>query len=46
MDLPLDVTTDTGTKRMTVTPQGVLVNSKTPPVIDADAWYMKKVIYE
>jgi aminopeptidase N len=46
MDLPLEVTTDAGIKRMTVTPQGVVVTSKTAPVIDADAWYMKKVIYE
>lgn len=46
MDLPIDITTDAGTKRMVVTPKGLIVTSKTPPVVDSDAWYMKKVTYE
>ncbi|GGH06252.1 M1 family metallopeptidase [Mucilaginibacter phyllosphaerae] len=46
MDLPIDITTDAGTKRMLVTPNGIIVPSKTTPVIDADSWYMKKVILE
>jgi len=46
MDLPLDITTDTGTKRMIVTSQGITVTSKTMPLVDTDGWYLKKVIYE
>lgn len=46
MDLPIDITTDAGISRTIVTPKGVMVSSKTTPVIDADAWYMKKVILE
>ncbi|QHS57072.1 M1 family metallopeptidase [Mucilaginibacter sp. 14171R-50] len=46
MDLPVDVTTDTGTKRMTLTKKGITIESKTIPVIDADGWYFKKVILE
>jgi aminopeptidase N len=46
MTLPLDVTTDAGTKRIMVTPQGVTVESKTTPVIDTDGYYLKKVILE
>jgi aminopeptidase N len=45
-DLPVDVTTDTGTKRMTLTPKGITIESKTTPIIDADGWYLKKVILE
>jgi len=46
MDLPLDVTTDTGIQHLTLTAKGLMVNSKTPPVVDADGWYFKKVTYE
>jgi hypothetical protein len=45
-ELPVDVTTDTGTNRMTLTPKGIIVESKTAPVIDKDGWYLKKVILE
>jgi aminopeptidase N len=45
-DLPIDVTTDAGTKRMIVTAKGITVDSKTTPVIDTDGWYLKKVILE
>jgi aminopeptidase N len=45
-ELPVDVTTNTGTKRMTLTPKGITVESKTTPVIDADGWYLKKVVLE
>jgi hypothetical protein len=45
-ELPIDVTTDSGTKRMTVTAKGITVDSKTTPVIDTDGWYLKKVILE
>nr|WP_067059536.1 M1 family metallopeptidase [Mucilaginibacter sp. L294] len=45
-ELPVDVTTDAGTKRMALTPKGITVESKTTPAIDADGWYLKKVILE
>ena len=44
--LPIDVTTDAGTKRMMVDGKGIRVDSKTIPVIDADTYYLKKVIME
>ena len=44
--LPIDITTDAGTKRMMVDSKGVRVDSKTIPVIDADTYYLKKVIME
>jgi hypothetical protein len=46
MDLPLDITTDEGVKRMIIPQQGISISSKKPPVVDADGWYLKKVIYE
>jgi len=46
MALPIDVTTDAGTKRMIVGSQGLTVSSKTPPVIDGDMYYLKKIINE
>jgi len=44
--LPLDVTTDSGTKRMMVDSKGIRVDSKTMPVMDADSYYLKKVTME
>jgi hypothetical protein len=44
--LPIDVTTDTGTKRMTIDSKGLLISSKTLPVIDEDTYYIKKVTIE
>jgi len=44
--LPIDVTTDSGTKRMTIDSKGLLVDSKILPVIDADTYYLKKVTIE
>jgi aminopeptidase N len=44
--LPIDVTTDAGTKRMTIDSKGLLVESKTLPVIDGDSYYIKKVTIE
>jgi len=44
--LPLDVTTDEGTKRMTIDAKGITVVSKTQPVIDADCYYIKKITIE
>ena len=44
--LPIDVTTDSGTKRMTIDSKGLSVSSKTLPVIDEDTYYIKKVTIE
>ncbi|MDB4900850.1 MAG: hypothetical protein JWQ63_131 [Mucilaginibacter sp.] len=44
--LPIDVTTDSGTKRMIIDSKGLLVSSKTLPVIDEDTYYIKKVTIE
>ncbi|MCO5949276.1 M1 family metallopeptidase [Mucilaginibacter flavidus] len=44
--LPIDVTTDAGTKRMIVDAKGIHVDSKTMPVVDADGFYLKKVTME
>jgi aminopeptidase N len=44
--LPLDVTIDSGTKRMAIDSKGLLVSSKTLPVIDADMYYIKKITIE
>jgi aminopeptidase N len=47
MGLPIDITTDKGTTRMSVLPgQGVTVDSKTPPLIDPKGYYLKRVVYE
>jgi len=46
MPLPVDITTDAGTRRVIVDSKGVLVDSKTVPVIDPDTYYLKKVIIE
>jgi len=44
--LPIDVTTDVGTKRMIVGSQGMTVSSKTAPVIDEDMYYLKRITIE
>lgn len=47
MPLPLDITTDAGmTRRMVDSGKGVVVKSKSMPLIDAKVFYLKKVIYE
>jgi aminopeptidase N len=46
MEIPVDVTTDKGTTRMTLPTQGIIIDSKTPPIIDAKGYYLKRVTYE
>jgi aminopeptidase N len=46
MPLPMEVTTDAGTTKMTLSEKGIAVNSKTIPVVDNDAFYIKKVTIE
>lgn len=45
-DIPIDVVTDEGKKRMMLNKKPVNINSKTLPRIDPDYYYLKKVIYE
>jgi aminopeptidase N len=44
--LPMDITTDAGTKKMIIDSKGMIIESKTQPVIDPDMYYLKKVIVE
>ena len=44
--LPIDISTDNGTNRMTIDKKGILITSKTMPLIDAGIFYLKKVILE
>ncbi|ASU34810.1 M1 family metallopeptidase [Mucilaginibacter xinganensis] len=44
--LPIDITTEAGTKRIMVDSKGIRVNSKILPVIDPDTYYLKKLIIE
>jgi len=44
--LPLDITTDAGTKRVMLDSKGVRIDSKILPVIDPEIFYIKKVIIE
>ncbi|HEY6900265.1 MAG TPA: M1 family metallopeptidase [Puia sp.] len=46
MPLPIDVTTDSGTKREIVNKKGVVVVSEKMPLVDTRVMYLKKVIYE
>ncbi|MBM3414982.1 MAG: M1 family metallopeptidase [Bacteroidetes bacterium] len=46
MAIPLDIVTDAGRKRMTVDKKGISINSKTPPQVDPDVFYLKKLIIE
>lgn len=46
MPLPMDIMTDKGSTRMTVTKQGIEVESKVPPLADPKGFYLKKVSYE
>ncbi|HVS96691.1 MAG TPA: M1 family metallopeptidase [Puia sp.] len=46
MPLPLDITTDKGTRRVIVDKKGATVTSETMPLIDSRVFYLKKVIYE
>src|SRR5579862_246243 len=46
MPLPVDVSTDSGTQRMTVDKKGLEIKSATLPQIDPDMYYLKKVIFE
>ena len=44
--LPMDITTDAGTKKMIIDSKGLTIQSKMLPVIDPDMYYLKRVIIE
>ena len=44
MPLPMEITTDGVTKRLIVDTKGITVTSKTPPVVDANNYYLKNAI--
>jgi len=47
MTLPVDITTDAGTRRTIIDQKrGAIIMSKTEPVIDRDDFYLKRVIFE
>lgn len=46
MQVPVDVVTDAGVKRMMIDKKGISVTSKTPLQIDPSVFYLKKVIME
>ncbi|MCX2738986.1 M1 family metallopeptidase [Pontibacter anaerobius] len=43
-NLPMDVRTDSGTKRLELSGKPVQVTSTTAPVVDEKGWYLKKVV--
>lgn len=46
MPLPIDITTDSGTRKIMMEKEGVSISSKTPPIVDADGYYLKKVLQQ
>jgi aminopeptidase N len=46
MPIPVDVQTETGIKKLTLTKQGIKAECKTIPLIDPKGFYLKKVTYE
>ncbi|GAB3903083.1 M1 family metallopeptidase [Mucilaginibacter boryungensis] len=46
MPLPVDITTDGTTKRVTLSNVPVIISSKTMPVLDKDTYYLKKVVID
>ncbi|ARS34747.1 M1 family metallopeptidase [Pontibacter actiniarum] len=41
--LPMDVQTDTGTQRLTLSKEPQQVKSAAPPLVDAQGWYLKRI---
>jgi aminopeptidase N len=46
MALPMEIMTDKGLVKMTVSKKAILVKSSTQPVVDPNTYYLKKVSYE
>lgn len=43
MDLPFDISSSEGTKRMMIGKDGITVTSTVPPIVDGKGYYLKKV---
>lgn len=46
MDLPLDLRTERGTTRLTLTREGIMITSAVPPLVDPRGNYLKQVVYK
>jgi len=46
MDLPVEITTDKGTQKMILPKAGITIQSSTPPIVDPNGYFLKKVIME
>ena len=46
MELPMDITTATGTEKKLIGKDGITITSTTPPMIDAKGYYLKKVLMQ
>ena len=46
MPLPVDITTDAGTKRILLGSEGITVKSSTQPIVDGKGNYFKKISIE
>jgi aminopeptidase N len=46
MELPVEVTTDKGTQKITLTKAGTELESTSMPIVDPKVFYLKRVIYE
>ena len=46
MDLPLEILIDNEIKKITITKQRLTIKSKTPPIIDPNGYYLKKVMMQ
>jgi aminopeptidase N len=44
--IPMDIKTDAGVQRTTLSKAGITITSTTTPVIDPEVFYLKRVIYE
>ena len=44
--LPMEITTEAGTKTINMDKKGIIVESKTLPIVDQDTYYLKKIIIE
>lgn len=46
MELPLEISTDKGSQKITLTKAGTEVESTSMPIVDPKVFYLKRVIYE
>lgn len=45
MPLPLEISSSAGTSNNVISPDGIMVNSSTPPLIDPKGYFLKRVTY-